>query len=72
MNDPVEQAHKKLTHQVIGLPGVSAVGIGAKSGKPCLKVFVEDGSTAARAGIPSSVDGFPVSIEIGGVFRGGA
>ena len=65
----IEAAHKKLTDRIIDLPGVAGVGVGSRLGKPCLKVYVETGEKSIRRKIPSSVLGFPVSVEKSGPIR---
>jgi hypothetical protein len=65
----IEDAHRKLTDRIIDLPGIAGVGVGSSGGKPCLKVYVETGGSVLRRKIPSSVLGFPVSVEKSGPIR---
>jgi hypothetical protein len=60
-------AHRELTAQVMGRPGVSGTAIGERRGKPCLKVYVSDAS-AGRA-VPKRVGGYPVVVETTGSFK---
>jgi len=57
-------AQRKLTAQVMGRKGVTGTAIGSYGGRPCLKVYVSDAS--GRAGLPGSVDGYRVVVEISG------
>lgn len=57
-------AQRKLTAKVMGREGVRGTAIGSHRGKPCLKVYLED--TSARAGLPGSVDGYEVVVEVSG------
>ena len=63
----MKAALSKLTKAVIDRPGVTGTAIGLSSGKPCLKVFVEDRRAAGR--IPSKVDGHRVEVEETGTFN---
>jgi len=57
-------AQRKLTAQVMGRRGVTGTAVGRDGGRPCLKVYVSDAS--AKSGLPGSVDGYPVVVEISG------
>ena len=57
-------AQRKLTAQVMGRKGVTGTAVGRDGGRPCLKVYVSGAS--AKSGLPGSVDGFPVVVEISG------
>jgi len=57
-------AQRKLTAQVMGRKGVTGTAVGSDRGQPCLKVYVSDAS--ARGGLPGSVDGYPVVVEVSG------
>lgn len=68
MMDPkLEAAHRKLTKQVMGRPGVSGTAIGERGGKPCLTVYVTDPDASKR--LPRRLDGFPVVAEVSGPFK---
>ena len=69
MADNIEVAHRRLSDQVIDLPGVAGVGVGSQGGKPCLKVYLETGDAGVRQKIPSSILGIPVSVEKSGQIR---
>lgn len=67
MDPKLEAAQRKLSHQVMGKPGVTGTAIGEKGGRPCLKVYVAE--RRAKNGLPGTVDGFPVEVEITGPIR---
>jgi hypothetical protein len=63
----VKAAHAELTAKVIGRDGISGTAIGRSDGRPVLKVYVRD--REAGKGVPKSVGGFPVDVEVTGSFR---
>ena len=67
MDSKLEAAHRKLTRQVMDLPGVVGTAIGERKGKPCLLVYLED--RKAGRGLPRDVEGFPVVTEVTGGIR---
>ena len=66
MNQKLETAQRELTKRVMGQAGVTGTAIGEAGGKPCLKVYVDD--EEARRGLPKSIGGFRVVIEMAGPF----
>ncbi len=50
-------------------PGVVGTGIGECGGTPCIKVFVVKKTPELVGKIPSSLEGFPVSVEETGEIR---
>ncbi len=50
-------------------PGVVGVGIGLCSGRPCVKVFVVEKTTAVVAAVPATLEGYDVLLEPTGDFR---
>ena len=74
MSDPnpstgIREAHKRLTKDVIDLPGVSGTSVGISGGQPCLTVHVDRTEARLLRKIPSKVAGFPVVVEESGRFR---
>ena len=67
VGDDIQAAQRKLTGQVMGMPGISGTAIGQKRGKTCLMVYVS-GDVAAGL-VPKRVGEFPVVIETTGTFR---
>ena len=63
----LRDAHRKLTEQVMGRPGVTGTAVGRHQGRPCLKVYVD--GPEAGASIPNSVGGYPVVVEESGTLR---
>ncbi len=67
MKRSIEQAQKRLANDLRSRRDVSAVGIGAHKGEPCLKVYVSE--REGRRSIPRRYDGHPVRVVGGGPFR---
>ena len=67
MSDDLKAAHRELTDQVMGRPGIKGVAIGERSGKPCLKVYVS--AAAAGRKVPKRMGGYPVVVETTGSFK---
>ena len=55
--------------RLMSVPGVVGVAEGRCDGRPCIKVYVKTKSAEALRKIPSTVGGYPVSIEESGEFR---
>jgi hypothetical protein len=55
--------------QLMSIPGVSGVGIGDCSGRPCIKVFVVEKTPGVTGQIPARLNGYEVAIEETGEFR---
>lgn len=69
MRDRVERACAAVTRKVIGMDGVTGTAIGLKDGKSCVKVYLERDDPGLRAGVPRSVDGVAVEVEVMGKAR---
>jgi len=67
LDSKLEAAHRRLSAQVLGHPGVAGTAIGEENGKPCLKVYLSD--QAASTSLPDTVSGFRVVVEITGPFH---
>ena len=65
----IEDAHRRLSRQVMGRPGVVGTAIGVTGGKPCLKVYLAGGRGGEKARIPGSCEGYRVVIEKTGTIR---
>ncbi len=61
----------KLEHEerLMTIPGVSAVLVGEIAGKACIKVIVRRKTLNTMREIPTSLGGYPVSVEEAGLFR---
>jgi len=64
----VLRAHDK---ELLSIPNVVGVYVGVmeKTGRPCLKVMVTHQWSKASSPIPSSIEGYPVIIEVTGEIR---
>ena len=69
MSASIEAAHERVTRRVIGIQGVAGTAIGARGGKPCVKVYLEKDDPGLRSRIPRRAGGFPVDVEITGRMR---
>lgn len=67
MSGDIKAAHKALTAQVMGRPGVSGTAIGMSGGEACIMVYVTEKS--AGKSVPRSFQGFKVVTEVTGSFR---
>lgn len=65
----ITDVHEQYAEAWQQLDGVLGTGIGRCEGKPCIKVMVRSRSPALEDTIPEEVDGYPVRIEVTGVFR---
>jgi len=66
----IEQVKEKYEMQLLtSIEGITGIGIGSESGKPVIKVYVENESVAQDAKIPRQLEGYPVSIEVTGEFH---
>ncbi len=65
----IEVAQRRLAEKLMRRRGVSGVGIGARDGAPCLKVYLSSPSPALRSRIPKTFRGHPVVVRESGEFR---
>jgi hypothetical protein len=65
----IEQVLEKHTDQWMAMTGVVGTGIGESGGKPCIKIFVVKKTDELGKKIPTTVDGYPVTIEETGEFK---
>ena len=65
----IKDAHRRLSGQVMGRPGVVGTAIGMASGKPCLTVYVAREGDGAKTRLPHSFEGYRVVVERTGTFR---
>ncbi len=66
MKKTIEDAQRRLANKLMGRDGISAVAIGARGGRPCLRVYVSD---SGNKKIPRKFEGHPVVVVGGGPFR---
>ncbi len=69
MESTIEAAQAKLTDRVMALPGVVGIGIGECEGAPCIKIFVVQRTEELDRQVPSTFEGFRVTIEESGEIR---
>ncbi|MGH8004570.1 MAG: hypothetical protein ACRECJ_07590, partial [Limisphaerales bacterium] len=62
----VQEEH---TPHLMSLPGVVGTAIGESQGKPCIKVYVTQKTAEIEKGVPDSLEGYPVVIEVTGEFK---
>lgn len=67
MKRSIEEAQQRLAEELLSRRDVSAVGIGADNGDPCLKVYIS--GPTARKPIPDRYEGHRVRVVGGGPFR---
>jgi hypothetical protein len=54
---------------LLRIPGVVGTAIGVCDGAPCIRVFVADSAAAKRTGLSPKLDGYPLRVEVSGIFR---
>ncbi len=62
----IMQVWEKYETELMELPGVVGVAIGACEENPCLKVYVEEKTVSLDEKIPDKLDGFKVDVEVSG------
>lgn len=67
--ETIEAVLKKNSRRLMSIPGVTGIAQGETDGKPCIKVYVARRTTGLLRRIPSSLEGYAVSIEETGEFR---
>jgi hypothetical protein len=67
----IEQVQRRYEGEWMGIEGVVGVGSGIddKTGRPVLKVYVDQKTKALQQQIPAQVAGYPVQIEETGEFH---
>jgi hypothetical protein len=59
----IQKAKAQHEMQLLGIKGVTGVGIGEEDGRKVIKVYVVRKTKSLKNEIPDSINGFPVSIE---------
>lgn len=62
----IEQVFNRHQDQLMGVPGVTGVGIGEKDGKPAIIVMVRELTQDVRSRLPQVIEGHPVVVEQSG------
>ena len=65
----IEQVLEKHTDELMSIKGVVGTAIGECDGKPCIKVFVSKKTPELEKQIPSTLEGYRVSVEESGEFK---
>jgi len=68
-SETLEAVKDRHTEELMNIPGVVGVGTGNADGRPCIMVFLADGSPELEARIPETLDGHPVVTEVTGQIR---
>lgn len=66
---PIQEVKLEHEERLMTIPGVSAVLVGEIAGKACIKVIVQRKTLTTMREIPTSLGGYPVSVEEAGLFR---
>lgn len=62
----IEQVFNRHQDQLMGVPGVTGVGIGEKDGKPAIIVMVRELTQDVGSRLPQVIEGHPVVVEQSG------
>ena len=62
----IHRVKERHAPQLLTIPGVVGVGVGACGGEPCIKVLLETDRPEVRQQIPTALEGFKVEIEVTG------
>lgn len=65
----IETVLRELTERLMPLPGVQGIALGLSDGQPCIRVLVRETSVVARLALPASQDGWPLRVEVAGMFH---
>jgi len=66
---PIEQVLREHTDSLMALPGVVGTALGQCAGSPCIRVFVAKKTPDLLKQIPSSIEGYMVSVQETGEIR---
>lgn len=62
----IDDVLDKYQDQLMSLPGVVGIGVGASAGQPVLVVMVAELSPQIKAAIPRRIEGYDVRVEVTG------
>ena len=65
----IEAALAAHNDSLMAVPGVMGTAIGRCDGVPCIRVFMRDSASAARARIADRLEGYVVRVEVTGAFH---
>jgi len=67
VKESIKEVYERHTKELMSVDGVVGTAIGAQEdGTPCILVFVTEFSEEIKSRIPSSIDGYPVAIQVSG------
>ena len=62
----IEEVFDRHESRLMTTAGVEGVGIGGSPDAPVILVMVRQGATAMAARLPTSLEGYPVVVEVSG------
>lgn len=65
----IEEVLREHTDNLVSIPGVVGTAHGQCAGKPCIKVFVVKKTPAIVKNIPTTLEGYGVTIQETGEIR---
>lgn len=67
----INEIKEKYESEIMGIPGVTGIGIGSNDRKAglAIKVYVERKTPELKMRIPAELEGYPVIVETTGEFR---
>ncbi|MCI0405697.1 MAG: hypothetical protein L0Z48_05485 [candidate division Zixibacteria bacterium] len=68
-NKSIQRVQEEHTDHLMSIPGVVGTAIGEADGRPCIKVLVSQKTAEIEKGVPKSLEGYPVVIEVTGEFK---
>jgi len=69
MNASITDVLARHTEDLMSIPGVVGTGQGVQDDKPCIIVFVEEKTDSLAQEIPSTLEGWPVRVDVVGEIR---
>lgn len=62
----IEEVFERHESRLMDMAGVEGVGIGGAPDAPVILVMVRQGATAMARQLPTSIEGYPVVVEVSG------
>lgn len=66
---PIADVQRDHERELLAIPGVVGLGIGACGGVPCIRVMADGLTSENRARIPSRLEGYRVEVDDTGAIR---
>lgn len=67
--EPIQAVIQRHVGRLLQLPGVVGIGESSDEAEPCVSVLVATDDPTVAAGIPATLDGYPVRIAVTGALR---